>query len=93
MDNIATTGHNVISLLKISTLCEISGRSRSGTYEDIASGLMTKPVKLGTSSVWPAHEVDAINRARIAGSSDDEIRLLVKSLEKSRKAMAPKVKG
>jgi prophage regulatory protein len=37
---------------------------------------------------WPANEVAALNAARIAGKSDDEIRQLVRKLEAARKAMA-----
>lgn len=35
---------------------------------------------------WPAHEVAALNAARIAGKSDDEIRILVQELESARKS-------
>ena len=35
---------------------------------------------------WPAHEVAALNAARIAGKSDDEIRILVQQLESARKS-------
>jgi prophage regulatory protein len=46
-------------------------------------------VRLGPRSVgWPASEVAAINTARIAGMTDDEIRALVVKLEAARKAAA-----
>jgi arylsulfatase A-like enzyme len=35
---------------------------------------------------WPEHEVDALNAARIAGQSDDEIRDFVTRLEAARKS-------
>lgn len=61
------------------------GRSRSAHYIDIQQGLFTKPVRLGARSVgWPAREVEAINAARIAGKSDDEIRQLVAALHAAR---------
>ena len=61
------------------------GRARSTRYFDIKHGLMTRPVLVGRRSVgWPAHEIDAINTARIAGKSDDEIRALVTCLEAAR---------
>jgi prophage regulatory protein len=37
---------------------------------------------------WPDYEVDAINAARIAGTSDDEIRERVKSLHAKRMQVA-----
>ena len=65
-----------------------SGYSRSTIYLRISQGLWPKQVSLGPRCVgWPAHEVAALNAARIAGKTDDEIRLLVVSLEKARKAV------
>jgi prophage regulatory protein len=65
-----------------------SGHSRSTLYARIAQGLWTKPVKLGLrSSAWPDDEVAALNAARIAGKTDDEIRPLVVQLEAARKAL------
>lgn len=64
-----------------------SGNSRSTLYLRISQGLWTKPVSLGGRTVgWPASEVAALNAARIAGKTDDEIRALVKKLEAERKA-------
>jgi prophage regulatory protein len=66
-----------------------TGDSRSTRYHRIDEGLFPKPVKLGPRSVgWPASEVAAINAARIAGKSDEEIRALVIKLEAARKALA-----
>ena len=63
------------------------GIKHSQLYRDISNdGLMTKPVKLGRSSRWPRHEHQAIAAARIAGQSDDEIRILVQSLHAARGA-------
>ena len=65
-----------------------SGLSRSTIYLRIAQGLWTKPVSLGGRAVgWPASETIALNSARIAGKTDDEIRALVKRLEAGRKAV------
>ena len=66
-----------------------SGLSRSTIYLRIAQGLWTKPVSLGARAVgWPSNEVAAINAARIAGKSDEEIRALVMKLEAARKSAA-----
>ena len=65
-----------------------SALSRSTLYLRISQGLWTKPISLGGRAVgWPSCEVAALNAARIAGKSDDEIRALVKNLEAARKAI------
>jgi prophage regulatory protein len=62
-----------------------TGLSRSTIYLRIQQRLWTKPVRLGARAVgWPAREVAALNRARIAGQTDDEIRVLVTFLEANR---------
>jgi len=66
-----------------------SGKTRSPWYQDIQRGLMTPPVKLGRRAAgWPANEVQAINQARIAGKTDQQIRELVQRLQEARKAQA-----
>lgn len=62
------------------------GLPRSTMYLRIQEGTFTKPVKLGARAVgWPSNEVAAINSARIAGMTDEEIRILVKNMEAARK--------
>ncbi len=64
---------------------QLTGDSRSTTYRKIGKGLFTKPVKIGGDRVaWPANEVEAINKARIAGKTDDAIKALVIELEAAR---------
>ncbi len=64
-----------------------SGHSRSTLYLRIAQGLWTRPVGIGPRAVgWPASEVAALNAARIAGKTDDEIRELVMRLHRARRA-------
>ena len=66
---------------------QATGDSRSTIYRKIKQGLFTKPVKIGGERVaWPANEVQAINQARIAGKSDEEIKTLVIELEMARGA-------
>lgn len=63
-----------------------SGLSRSTIYLRISQGLWTKPVRLGARAVgWPSGDVSAINTARIAGKTNEEIRALVAKLEAARK--------
>ena len=72
-------------ILRFPAAQSASGYSRSTIYLRIVQGLWTKQVGLGERSVgWPAREVAALNEARIAGKSDDEIRALVVKLEKAR---------
>ena len=74
------------TILRIPAVKFESGLSRSTIYLRVSQGLWTKPVSLGARAVgWPSDEVDAINSARIAGNTDDEIRVLVRKLEATRK--------
>ena len=77
------------SIYRLPAVKAESGLSRSTLYLRISQGLWTKPVSLGGRTVgWPASEVAALNAARIAGQTDDEIRMLVRNLEAGRKAAA-----
>ena len=78
-----------LTILRLPTVKSESGYSRSTIYLRISQGLWPKPVSLGMRAVgWPAHEVAALNAARIAGKSDAEIRALVAKLESARKSAA-----
>ena len=73
-------------LIKLPEVCGASALRPTSIYELAKEGLFTPPVKLTPrSSAWPEHEVDAINAARIAGKSNDEIRALVARLVEQRK--------
>jgi prophage regulatory protein len=66
-----------------------TGDGRSTRYDRISKGLFPKPIKLGPRSVgWLESEVEAINAARAAGKTDEEIRALVLKLEAARKTLA-----
>jgi len=74
------------TILRLSGVKAQTGYSRSTIYLRISQGLWPYPLRLGTRSVgWPASEVAAINSARIAGRTDDEIRDLVVRLQAARK--------
>lgn len=76
------------TILRIPAAKTQSGYSRSTIYLRIAQGLWTKPVSLGPRAVgWPAHEIDALNAARISGKTDAQIRELVESLHAKRKEL------
>ncbi len=73
------------AILRIPATKSQSGYSRSTLYLRMAQGLWTKQISLGPRAIgWPSTEVSALNAARIAGKTDDEIRLLVKSLHAKR---------
>ena len=79
----------VINLLRLSSTLKKSGKSKSAHYLDIQNGLWTKPVQIGARAVaWPEYEIDTLNAARIAGMSENEIRVLVTQLETERKSFA-----
>lgn len=73
------------SLLKMSTICDLRGSGRTSVYVDMAEGLWPPPIKLSKRCVrWVGSECVAVNQARIAGHSDDQIRELVKRLVAAR---------
>ena len=73
------------TILRLPAAKSESGYSRSTIYLRISQGLWTKQVSLGPRCVgWPRHEVAALNAARIAGKTDEEIRALVRKLEAAR---------
>lgn len=72
-------------LLRRTAVEQATGDSRSTIYRKIQKGLFTRPIERGGSRVaWPANEVEAINKARIAGKSEADIKMLVIQLEAAR---------
>lgn len=68
---------------------ETGHKSSASIYGAIREGLFTKPVPIGERAVgWPSNEVTAINAARIAGRSKDDIRALVNKLHQQRQEVA-----
>ena len=62
-----------------------TGDKRSTLYLRISQGLLPAPVRLGPRTVgWPAREIVAVNEARIAGATDDEVRALAQRLRAAR---------
>ena len=71
--------------MRLDTTLKKRARSSSSHYRDINDGLFTKPVRLGKKAVgWPVEEVNALNTARMAGLTDNEIQELVKELHARR---------
>ena len=83
--------HN-LHMLRLPSVSERTGEPRSTIYDRIADGCFPPPIKLGPqSSAWPAHEVDAILAARIAGKPAEEIRALVAELIEARKTLPERI--
>lgn len=77
------------SILRIRKVGALSGFPRSTIYDRIKRGLLTRPIKLGpNSSGWPDFEILEINRATVAGATDEELRKLVSTLHDWRKSLA-----
>jgi len=63
-----------------------TGIKRSTRYRRIREGLFPEPVDLGGGRVaWPADETLERNRAKIAGKTEADIRVLVVTLHRARK--------
>ena len=75
-----------MSILRMPAVkAETGHRSHASIYTAVKFGLFTRPVPIGQRSVgWPDTEVRAINRARIAGKTDAEIKALVDKLHADR---------
>ena len=75
------------TILRRKTVQLRTGYSRSTIYLRITQGLLPTPVALGARAVgWPQAEIEAINRARIAGHDDAALRALVLALVAKRTA-------
>ena len=82
----ANINQEALTILRLKQVKNCTGLSRSTIYLRIQEGTFPRPVSLGARAVgWPSTEVAAINAARNAGNTDDEIRTLVKKLEAARK--------
>ncbi len=80
---------NLEVILRESDVTDATGLKRSTLWDRIKQELFPRPVHIGPRSVgWPQSEVNAINKARIAGRNDNEIRELVRRLESARQAAA-----
>lgn len=78
-------GFHMITYLRLPSVQATTGLRRTAVYRHVNLGLLPKPVRIGErASAWPEHEIAAINAARIAGKSDDEIRAIVTDLQRQR---------
>ena len=71
--------------MKFDKVTEVMAMSRSTLRLRVKQGLMTPPLRISDRcTVWPEHEISAINGARVAQKSNDEIRELVRQLQQER---------
>ena len=71
-----------------SVKAEMGHRSDASIYNAIRAGLFPVGVQIGQRARgWPDYEVKAINSARIAGKSEEEIRNIVRGLYTKRSEM------
>lgn len=76
-------------LIKLPDVAAATALRSTSIYACIKAGTLPPPIKLtARSSAWVESEIAAINAARIAGKSDDEIRELVRELVAQRAAPA-----
>ena len=75
----------VSALMRIEQALVFTGERRSSYYAKVAKSLLPMPVKLGPRAcAIPVRELEAVNAARIAGKTDDEVRTLVARLHAER---------
>ncbi len=74
-----------IHFLRPTAVQQRRGGGHSKLYDDIAAELWPPFIKFGRCSVQPAHEVDAMLAAIVAGATPDELRQLVRQLVAERK--------
>jgi prophage regulatory protein len=79
-----------MQILRLPTVKDRFGhRADASVYNAIKDGLCTTGVAIGQRAKgWPDYEIDAINAARVAGKSADQIRELVKVLHAKRTELA-----
>jgi prophage regulatory protein len=74
-----------MKILRLPDVKVLTGMSRSTIYGRMADGLFPGQVRLGPRMVgWPEVEVLAINRGRMRGATEDQIRALVAALKAAR---------
>jgi prophage regulatory protein len=79
------TNQNLTQLLRLPSVKQLIGKSRTTIYRDIQRGLFPRGVFIGGDRVaWPSSEIEALNKARIAGKTDTDIKKLVEELHQAR---------
>lgn len=78
----------MINMVRIQPALKRMGFGRSQGYKRMKQGLLPRGVKIGArAAALSDGEIDAMNRAHLAGASDDELRKLVERLHAARKGV------
>ena len=73
------------SFIRLPDLKNILGLSRSSIYNQIALGLLPKPINIAKRAVgWPNFEIQQILDAKIDGESQSHIKEIVEGFHKKR---------
>jgi prophage regulatory protein len=82
-----------MNIWRVETVKAVTGyRSTASIYNLMRAGLWPQSVSIGRRSVgWPSDEVIAINAARIAGATEEQLRELVTRLYAKRFALLKEV--
>lgn len=85
---LATRQSAAARLIRLPSLVQRLGCSRSTVYQMVADGLLPKQVKISRRCVaWPADEIEAVMTARLAGTDDAKVKALVINLHGRRGSM------
>ena len=80
------------SFIRLKKVESKTGLKKSMVYDLMSRGEFPKSIKIGERAVaWIESEIDAINAARMAEKSADEIRELVKNLMAKRQQTANEI--
>jgi prophage regulatory protein len=81
-----------VTLLRPAAVITLRGCRKTQLYREIQQGLMPPGIIKGRRwTVWPRYEIEAINRAEIAGATADEKRELVRMLMAQRRLLRPEM--
>lgn len=80
-----------INLERLPAVLARRGDAKSSLYLAIQRGEWTRPIRLGRASTWPAHEVQSLLAAHVAGATSDQMRALVRDLHARRAALMPTI--
>lgn len=78
-------------LIRLPQVAAAMAQRTTAIYQDVKDGVLPRPIHKGRSSFWVESEIAAVNAARIAGRTEDEIRALVSELVAQRGQMAEKL--
>lgn len=80
---------DTLTLIRLPETLKLCAQKRASFYAALKSGLYPPAISIGARSVaWVKAEVEAVLKARIAGKSEEEIRILVNKLKENRKKLA-----